>query len=158
MKKICSSIFSLVFVMLIYGNTSFPSYAEIPFQEKWKTLAQNKQYLEAASELLYLMHADDTRKKTVDFWNIGQMYAMANQYDKAIFYMKKSITDYSDKQWTWYCKGTIAFLENDKQKLALYATDLSEDHDDYYAPNVEILNMLLKNFGKPYEQAYTGKY
>src|SRR5690606_36414196 len=70
--------------------------------EKWRVLSDQNNYLESASELIYLVLSDTTRNRHVDFWHIGQMYAMADQYDKAKFYMTKALSDPANEQWMWY--------------------------------------------------------
>ena len=121
--------------------------------EKWRVLSNEGKYLEAASELLYFVLSDSTRNAHADYWHIGQMYAMANDYEKAIFYMDKSAIGVKDEQWNWYYQGTIAFLKRDKQQLQKYARLLSKEHSVYYKANADVLKKLLANFEKGYGEA-----
>lgn len=123
--------------------------------EDWRTLSENGKYLEAASELLYLVQSDSTRNFHADYWHIGQIYADAGQYDKAIFYMDKSVqgmTEEEDKQYWWYYKGTTAFLKRDKEQLKKYEQLLEKNHTNYYSNNSKVLNRLLKYFDKSYRE------
>ena len=67
------------------GTTKTDSYLE----QDWRKLSQNGNFVDAASELLYLTLSDSTRNRHADFWHIGQIYAQDNQYQKVIFYLKK---------------------------------------------------------------------
>jgi tetratricopeptide (TPR) repeat protein len=124
--------------------------------EKWRLLSQEKKYVESASELIYLVLSDTTRNKHADFWHIGQMYAMANQYDKAKFYMTKAVVGdtTNDKQWMWYFYGTIAFLDRDRDSLEKYTKLLNDNHTQYYSANSKTLNRLLANFEKTYRDCF----
>lgn len=134
------------------GTTKTGSYLE----QDWRKLSQNGNFVDAASELLYLTLSDSTRNRHADFWHIGQIYAQDNQYQKAIFYLKKSMKDHTemdDKQYWWYYKGTLAFLQKDKERLEKFSKLLGENHTNYYSNNAKVLKSLLNNFDKPYFEA-----
>ena len=124
--------------------------------ENWRILSQEDRHLEAASELLYQVQADTSRNAHADYWHIGQMYAMIEDYEKASFYMEKSF-DSDDEQYIWYYKGTQAFLRRDKKALRKYAEKLNADHIPYYAGNARTLMKLLNNFDKSYKEALETK-
>ncbi|MFC6860741.1 hypothetical protein [Zunongwangia atlantica] len=62
------------------GTTKSKKYLE----DNWRKLSNEGKNIEAASELLYLVMSDSTRNKHADYWHIGQIYAMDNQYEKAV--------------------------------------------------------------------------
>ncbi len=138
------------------GTTISPNYQP----EDWRNLSNQGKYLEAASELLYLVQLDSSRNAHSDYWHIGQLYADDNQYHKAIFYLKKSMegkTEEDDEQFWWYYKGTLAFLERDKDQLKKYTELLQKNHTPYYLNNAKTLNRLLTHFDKSYEKAIRSK-
>jgi hypothetical protein len=79
------------------------------------------------------------------YWHLGQLYAMIDNYDKAIHWMKLSLS-YTDPQWQNYVNATIAFLNNNKDLFLKY----------YKPPNSNkpTLDRLYKNWAKPYKVAY----
>ncbi|GLU44742.1 hypothetical protein [Allomuricauda sp. NBRC 101325] len=157
MKKGLLAIFSLMYVGIYAQEKTHPNNPSVIITdeapEKWRILSDDGKYLEAASELLFLLLSDSSRNAHADYWHIGQMYAMANDYEKAIFYMDKAAVDISDEQWIWYYKGTIAFLKRDKPKLQKYADLLGKEHSKYYKVNADALEKLLVNFDKGYGKA-----
>ena len=63
------------------------------------------------------------------------MYACNNDYENAIKYIKKSSSIFNrmfDEGWRWYYKGTIAFLDRDKDKLYHYYSKLNNSNTGYY--------------------------
>ena len=135
------------------GTTKSKKYLE----DNWRKLSNEGKNIEAASELLYLVMSDSTRNKHADYWHIGQIYAMDNQYEKAVFYMHKSmqgITEESDQQFWWYYKGSIAFLESNKEDLESYALLLEENHTTYHSNNSKVLKKMLERFDKPYSEVF----
>lgn len=154
----------VLFCSLTYGQNQKPNpdnpgttKTDNYLQQDWRKLSKNGNFVEAASELLYLVLSDSTRNENADFWHIGQLYATDNQYEKAIFYFKKSMigrSENDDKQYWWYYKGTLAFLQKNKSELKKYSNLLEENHTNYYANNAKILKSLLLNFKKPYSKAY----
>ncbi len=96
------------------------------------------------------------------------MFAYDNNYDSAIPFFKKSFSKtkelplkfkpYADA-WDAYVNATIAFLEQDKPALTAYRDQVAVGPK---LPNGKVMNLdvaerLLKNFGKPYSQAYGGR-
>ena len=87
-------------------------------------------------------------------WHLGQLYAVNDQYHKAIKEMKKCYRDNSTdarKAWNYYVHGTIAFLKNDESELELYIDSLSSHTETM---NIEVLIRLKANIDKPYKDAY----
>jgi hypothetical protein len=89
-------------------------------------------------------------------WHLGQLYGVIDRPDDAVDYFRQCIYTHSDlsvyqKAWNYYVKGSIAFMEKDKEGLNLY-TDSLRNHDE--TMNIEVLERLQANFDKPYKEAY----
>ncbi len=82
-------------------------------------------------------------------WHLGQMHASNDNTEEAIAEMKLS---YRGDHVTWdsYVKGTIAFLEKDRTSL-LQALDTLRKQENQM--NIQILENMIKNFGKTYKEA-----
>ena len=125
--------------------------------EKWEQLANEGNYQEAINLLLKSMEENKNAHKHRDYWHIGQYFALDNNYNKAIIYLKKSTNIFQrsvDREWRLYYKGTIAFLKRNKRDLKKYHDKLWKNHSGYYEKNACRLKALYENFEKPYKDAY----
>ncbi|MDD2387214.1 MAG: hypothetical protein PHP52_10585 [Bacteroidales bacterium] len=128
--------------------------------QAWELLAQDGKYEEAIVELQKQIDLSNKKFKYRDYWHLGQLYAYKNDYTTAIFYLKKSTNLFDqlfDKQWRFYYKGTIAFLERDKAKLLKYHEKMQKQNSAYYEGNANTLKSLYENFDKQYFEAYSLK-
>ena len=135
--KYCYLIF-LLFPSLFFGqNKSEPA---------WYQMHRDGEYLKVASYLLYKVQSDTTRNKHADYLHIARSYGYLNDYDKAIFYLKKSMENKAlndDELFWWYYQGTLAFFQRDKEKLKLYLDRLEENYTSYYKNNYKTLDFVL---------------
>ncbi|WP_445721152.1 hypothetical protein, partial [Flavobacterium sp.] len=110
-----------IFIFLL-GNLVF-AYAQNKQEEPiwWKWEREGK-YLEVVSHLLYKVESDSITNKHADYLHIARTYGYLNDYEKAIFYLKKSmigLEEKNDEQFWWYYQGTLAFFERKKDKLKI---------------------------------------
>ena len=84
MKKIFILIFLLVNSIFLYSQNN----QDEPIWWKWE---REGKYLEVVSHLLYKVQSDSITNKHADYLHIARNYGYLNDYEKAIFYLKKSI-------------------------------------------------------------------
>ena len=126
----------------------------------WWKMEREGKYLEVASHLLYKIQSDSTRNKHADYLHIARAYGYLNDYEKAIFYWKKSgenIDKEKSKLFWWYYRGTLAFFERDKKELFKYMSLLKKENSAYYANNTKTLESLYLKFDKGYKEASNWK-
>lgn len=143
-------------IIILFSLFSNHAHAQSQEDPVWWKMEENGEYLEVTSHLLYKVLSDSTRKKNADYLHISRNYGYLNDYEKAIFYLKKSIEDFdesSDEQYWWYYQGTLAFFQRDKNKLKFFMTKLGEKHSPYYENNYFTLKSLYENFDKGYHEA-----
>lgn len=133
----------------------FTAFSQSESKPVWWQMESDGQYLEVISYLLYKVQSDSTRNKHADYLHIARNYGYLNDYEKAIFYWKKSydITDKNDKEFSLYYFGTLAFFERDKESLEKCYKELEKNHSEYYKINYLILQSLYENFEKGYREA-----
>lgn len=90
----------------------------------WRMLADKGKYLEAANLIVSYLDAGKASNTHSLYWHAGQMYAMGHEDDLAIKYFKRTYAkvylwfgDSDAIDWYYYARGTVAFLENDREKL-----------------------------------------
>lgn len=128
----------------------------------WRKLANPGQHQRAA-RLIDLYSANrpgllEWQKRNLSF-HAGQLYAFAGQTKLALQRFKASRIPKEPPnlpiRWNAYVDATIAFLKNDRVGL--------KKHRDKVAagpkfrgtiPNLNVVDALLANFGKPYAIAY----
>lgn len=91
----------------------------------WRLMSANDSYTEAADLIkTYLRNHQHIENRHSLHWHLAQMLAMADQYKEAkanfkktynVFYTWVGGTD--GKAWYYYAKGTVAFLDRDKEKF-----------------------------------------
>lgn len=147
MIKRCLLIFFFLNTVNIFAQKTEPA---------WYQMERDHDFLEMASYLLYKVQSDSTRNEHADYLHIARAYGYLNDYEKAIFYLKKSkqvVSNESDDQFEWYYQGTLAFFERDKDKLKKCLDKLEESHTNYYKNNYLTLKSLYENFDKGYLEA-----
>lgn len=119
-------IFLLCFSIKGFTQTTF--YTETQFNSDtccWRLLSAQKKYAEAADLIVQYVNTNSTinNKHSLN-WHAGQMFAMADNKDKAIKYFNKTysfiskvFSDEDGKQWYYYAKGTVAFIKRNKEQL-----------------------------------------
>jgi tetratricopeptide (TPR) repeat protein len=140
----------------IFLTFSISSFCQTEDEKIWWEMQRNGKHLEVASYLLYKVQSDSTRNKHANYLHIARSYGYLNEYDKAVFYWKKSFEDLKpedDEQFWWYYSGTLAFFERDKETLFKYMNLLKKTHYDVYKNNALLLESLYDNFDKEYEAA-----
>jgi tetratricopeptide (TPR) repeat protein len=160
MKKL--TIILIIIYLFSFGvsaqiETEAPSCKKRELQ-KWELLSQEGKHEEAIVELQKQIDLGDKKSKNRDYWHLGQLYAYNNDYETAIVCLKKSTNFIGllfDKYWRYYYKGTLAFLERDKNKLQKYYKKIQKGNSAYYEGNVNTLKSLYNQFDKTYLEAYS---
>jgi len=128
----------------------------------WRQVAEKGNFLDAA------MLIDEYVEKYKDLgesqrvnlnFHAGQMYAFADDYQKAIDRFKRST--YAEEppdlplRWNAYVQATIAFLNRDMARLKEYREEiLGGPTFDGEKANLEVVDRLIKHFEEPYSRAY----
>jgi len=131
-------------------------FSQAKSEPAWYQMDRDGEYLKMASYLLFKVQSDSTRNAHADYLHIARAYGYLNDYEKAIFYLNKSMlgrTGEKDQQFWWYYKGTLAFFERDKKALKKYLENLEANHTSYYENNYKTLKSLYENFDKGYLKA-----
>lgn len=148
----------IIYILLItFSINSFSQAKEEPI---WWEMERNGQYLEVASYLLFKVQSDSTRNKHADYLHIARFYGYLNDYEKAIYYWKKSAENLkpeNDEQFWWYYSGTLAFFQRDKNELKKNMEKLEANHSQYYENNYKTLKSLYEKFDKGYKEASNWK-
>lgn len=128
---------------------SMPSFdfdqSEDGFRKHWRNYDLIKLVI---PEYIKVNKVPDEETKLMH-WHLGQMHASNDQVQDALSEMKLSFRG-NDKTWDSYVKGTIAFIEKDKTSLN-NAIDTLKSQDNQM--NLQILEHMLKHFGKSYKEA-----
>lgn len=165
MKKIFLSILVILFYS-IKAQTTSTDYLISVKQEIfdsdtccWRKLSQLKNYKEAAELVVeYLNKSKNITNQHSLNWHAGQLFAMANEKDKAKKYFKKTYSifyklfgDDDAKTWYYYAKGTVAFLERDKQKLNRIILKWNKHFPK--DKNYKTLEILLEKWDNTYQES-----
>lgn len=131
----------------------------------WRALAEKKQYIEAARTIEDYLQ----KKRGLLHWqranlnfHAGQMYAFAGRTDAAIARFKRALLDpeppNSPIRWNAYVRATIAFLVKDRKSLESARAEIARGRRiNGIVPNLDVVDRLLRHFGKSYAEAYRGK-
>ena len=147
-------------LLIISFLISALTFGQKKYEPAWYQMERDGEYLKMASHLLYQVQSDSTRNEHADYLHIARSYGYLNDYEKAIFYLNKSMDDRSekdDKLFWWYYKGTLAFFERDKASLKEYLEKLEANYTPYYENNFRTLKSLYENFEKGYREASSWK-
>lgn len=90
------------------------------------------------------------RQKSLIAFHAGQNYGFSNETETAIARFQKSHED-DQPDWNAYVDATIAFLKNDKNSLLEARKKLEIIPGQM---NLNVVDRLIKNFGKSYFEAY----
>lgn len=130
--------------------------------EGWRRIANSGAHRRAA-RLIDLYAANrrgllDWQKRNLSF-HAGQLYAFAGQTK---FALKRFESARMPKEppnlpirWNAYVDATIAFLKNDRKQLKKHRDKIAAGPKFRGTiPNLNVVDALLANFGKPYAIAY----
>ena len=118
---------------------------------------------EAADLVVAYIKKNDAKESSL-FWHVAQLRASSGDNAEAVRYARQSLAkeeDWSKRPFRWndYVLATIAFLEKDKEKFLQHRESVAQGKDLHSgnAMNLKLLDGLLKNFEKDYQQATTEK-
>jgi hypothetical protein len=90
----------------------------------WRKLSQEKHFMEAGELIVRYIKENPKENHHALHWHAGQMYACANANALAKKHFKKTYSPLyrifggtDAKTWYYYAKGTVAFIDNEPQKL-----------------------------------------
>lgn len=155
-------VFALIGVCQETAQARWLRYPQSVFDSDtccWRTLASHGSYQEAATLIKMFLHENhDIPNKHSLHWHLGQMLAKAGETKEAIRYFKKTYNGFysmlggrDGKTWYCYAKGTVAFLERDKNEL-LRMID-KWPNENFQDLNYNMLQTLLNNWNLSYEDA-----
>jgi hypothetical protein len=131
----------------------------------WRLLAEKDTCLAEAGELIdfYLARRPDLqRSQRVNLsFHAGQVYALAGKNDDAVKRFRRAVVNPSvplEFKWSEYVLATIAFLEHDADSL-VKNRDIIADAVSYSSngSNLQVVDLLIKNFGRSYKDAIRSK-
>ena len=148
----------------------------------WRKIANILGCERAAAELIGAYRSEHGNNSSALMWHEGQLWAEANEYERAIPLLESSKKKEAEDPigWNHYVDATVAFLRNDRAELERAREALSKvPHtpasgfppvkDGYieiagqegqlpfkmrWPPNVEVVDGLLRCFGRSYSEAY----
>ena len=138
----------------------------------WRTLGMKEGCKLAAAELIREWRHAKRDHTSILYWHEGQMRAYAGQAEEAIALFKltyQAAEDDTDFGWNHYVTGTIAFLEQDRERLASAIENLKslpEPEDNSFTrpdgtvvqmqwpPNLNVLEGFEKCWDHPYAKAH----
>jgi len=148
-------------VQNVFLNQDYRSFNKDP-NSGWRKVAQEEGFAEAGDLIdRYLKkHKDLGSSQTVNLnFHAGQMFAFANNYETALERFKNAKYDPEPEgipiRWNAYVDSTIAFLKKDKIKLLECRNQIANGPKiSGKIPNLDVVDSLIKNFDKPYFEAY----
>ncbi len=128
----------------------------------WRKVAQEEGFAEAGKSIdRYIKkHHDLDVSQAVNLsFHSGQMYAFADNYETALERFKNAKYDPEPEEipirWNAYVDATIAFLKKDKIKLLECRNQIANGPKiNGKIINLDVVDSLIKNFDKPYSEAY----
>lgn len=130
----------------------------------WRKIAGEGRYQEAAALIdRYLLQnraLKEWQRVNLQF-HAAQLYALANQNEPALTRLRMALLKEepadSPIRWNVYVRATMAFLEQDRKKLAELREEIAQGPKfRNVTPNLDIVDRLLECFGQPYSVAYRG--
>lgn len=140
---------------------SFTEFDQTPGQG-WRELAEEKEYAQAGQLIdeyrMKNLKLGETKRAALAF-HAGQMYVYAGQDHRALVRFRTALLAHEPAtfpiRWNAYVKATIAFLQGEKQDLLLQRHIMAEGPRlRGRVVNLDIVDQLIENFGKPYPVAY----
>jgi hypothetical protein len=129
--------------------------------EGWRALAERQSCFAEAGYLIdsYLARRTDLREsQRVNLsFHAGQVYAFAGRDDEAVKRFRSAVHNPSaspEFKWSEYVLATIAFLEHDGEGLVKNRDVIADAASDSpNQSNLQIVDLLMANFGKSYKDA-----
>jgi hypothetical protein len=135
----------------------------------WRALAQRPKCERIAADLVRDYREAHHSSAFILFWHEGQLRADVGQTDQAIALFDKARQENDSSGWNLYVDGTTAFLKHDRTALLIARNKLAllprpahlqpillngQSVPLPWPPNLNVLDGLLKCFGRPYSKAY----
>jgi hypothetical protein len=129
----------------------------------WRALSMKAGCEEAAADMVRAYRMNYENYIPLLYWHEAQLRASAGDYSAAIPLMLKSRqpVDRDEYGWNAYADATIAFLRNDKKallkargQLANLAKPAAVRPERKWPPNLDVVDGLIRCFGKSYKVAY----
>jgi len=136
----------------------------------WRALARRPGCDARAADLVRDYRDQVQRRMTILYWHEGQLRAGLGQAEEAIRLFEQSRKPDDQFGWNPYVDATIAFLRGDRGALAaarerLAALPKPADFEERTLPggfrtswplNLQVVDGLVRCFGRPYREAYGG--
>lgn len=128
----------------------------------WRQEAERGNFLDAAMLIDEYVekykNLGESQRVNLNF-HAGQMYAFADDYQKAIDLFKRST--YAEEppalplRWNAYVEATIAFLKKDEDRLRECREEIVRGPTfQGEKANLDVVDRLIKHFDEPYSEAY----
>jgi hypothetical protein len=146
--------------MLTLGMDAFDQ----DHQGGWRPLSERPGCEAVAADLIRDYREFMQNRMPILYWHEGQLRANLGQTEAAIRLMDQTRRAAGDERAPWwnpYVDGTIAFLRGDRAALAAARDRLAAavrpadmPADRRWPPNLDVLDGLVRCFGRPYREAY----
>ena len=97
------------------------------------------------------------RNAHINHLDLSRLFALKGDYEKSINHRIASasfiVNPKKDGPWFWHHYGTIAFLEDDQEKLKQYLDKPWSKYGNFYEDLLKDLMSLNNNFHKKYRTA-----
>ncbi|AWW74018.1 hypothetical protein CD351_06205 [Erythrobacter sp. KY5] len=138
----------------------------------WRPLGMREGCEIATAELIRAWRHEKRAHDSILYWHEGQLRASGGQTDEAIALFEltyKSPDQDTDFGWNHYVDGTIAFLQDDRERLDTAIERLKQvpepENNSFtrpdgtviqmsWPPNLPVLEGFARCWGKTYKQAY----
>ena len=135
----------------------------------WRELADRPGCMASAADLIRAYRAHAQSRLSILYWHEGQLRATLGDYAAAIPLLEASRKPQDSSGWNPYVDATVAFLRGDRAALVqardrLAALPRPPDFRDQvlangfhltWPMNLEVVDGLLRCFGRPYREAYS---
>ena len=128
----------------------------------WRAIAKRGDYAGAAAAIIdYLqteLELEDGQRRMLHF-HAAQMYAFAGEVTEALEHLPFTIEPEEPNpnpvRWNDYVAATVAFLQGDLSGLTAARERIAQGPAwEGEIPNLNVVDRLIANFGKPYPKAY----
>ena len=136
----------------------------------WRAIARSEPCIEVAADLIRDYRQTHSLESEILYWHEGQLRAQAGANEEAIELFERTHRPREDPSgWNQYVDATIAFLQDDRVALLNARGALSRlprppglptrnrsGNPISWPPNLNVVDMLVACFGRPYKEAYGG--
>ncbi len=144
------------------SNSTFLKYDLPAFNSDtccWRKLSQEQHYREAGDLILRYIRENPRENHQALHWHAGQMYACAEANALAKKHFKKTYSPLyrffggtDAKTWYYYAKGTVAFIDNEPQKLQR----ILEHWETHFEKNLN--HRMLVRLNQQWDKKYWDTY